>query len=364
MASSTPGPSEAEAAGGGSPFLESLIQSLLAVSEPDDPAKALERTRAEGKTLFRASAATILPREDTPVADVRVTDDGVRVPLRDGDEEIGTLALARDEPFTDAEVSRATTFAAFAARAIRTARLVAQTKAREEERARLTERLVTAEQDERRRLSIFLHDGPLQSMSGIALMHDAALAAIRDGRYDDAASVIESSLERERATIRTLRDLSFAIEPIVLRDQGFSAAVRALGEQMERAEGIRVSVDVSVGERLAEKAQVALYQLIREALQQAVRRRPNRVAVSMSEEDGGFALEIRDDGMDERRQGVVAELGERVHVLNGNVVLESVAEGGTAIRVALPSYARSAPTAGRAAEDDAEAEADSGGAPG
>ncbi len=72
-------------------------------------------------------------------------------------------------------------------------------------------------------------------------MHDAALAAIEDGRYEDAERVIESSLSKERETIRTLRDLSFAIEPVVLRDQGFHAAVRALGDQIEDSQQITVA---------------------------------------------------------------------------------------------------------------------------
>ena len=101
-------------------------------------------------------------------------------------------------------------------------------------------------------------------------MHDAALAALRDGRYEDAARVIESSLPRERETIRTLRDLSFAIEPVVLRDRGFHAAVRALGDQIEDSQQITVGTDVEAGEQLGEKAQVALYQIIRESLNQAV----------------------------------------------------------------------------------------------
>ncbi len=108
----------------------------------------------------------------------------------------------------------------FASRAVENARLVMEAQEREAERGRLTEQLITAEQDERRRLSLFLHDGPVQAMAGIALMHDAALASIEDGRYEDAAKVIESSLERERRTIQELRDLSFAIEPLVLRDAG------------------------------------------------------------------------------------------------------------------------------------------------
>ena len=223
-------------------------------------------------------------------------------------------------------------------------RLVAEARAREAERVHLTEQLITAEQDERRRLSVFLHDGPLSSMSGIALMHDAALAAIADGRYDDAAKVIETSLEREREIIRTLRDLTFAMEPLVLRDHGFGAAIGALREQIERANRITVSTSVEAGESISEKAQVALYQIIREALTQAVRRRPGRIDVRVTEqEDGSFLAELADDGLEERRRASIEAIEERVRILNGRLTIETGEGGGTVVRVAVPAYV-AAPT--------------------
>ena len=219
------------------------------------------------------------------------------------------------------------------------ARLLEDAREREEERARLTEQVITAEQDERRRISLFLHDGPLQSMSGIALMHDAALAAIQDGRHEDAARVIESSLERERKTIQELRDLSFAIEPVVLRDAGFHAAVRALGDQIEQSHRVTVSTNVRDGERLGEKTQAALYQIIREAVSQAVRRKPENIEVAVGElDDGGFAVEISDDGVGERRRASIEEIEERVRVLNGRFSVEHGDEGGTMVRVVIPGY--------------------------
>ena len=80
------------------------------------------------------------------------------------------------------------------------------------------DRLILAEQDERRRLALFLHDGPVQQLSGIALMLDGALHAIEAGSGDQASQIIRTALGRHRATIRELRDLSFALEPVVLRD--------------------------------------------------------------------------------------------------------------------------------------------------
>jgi signal transduction histidine kinase len=338
-------------------FLESLVEAIGVVSDSREPSEILDRTCAEARRLFDAHEARVVSGDALATHEAHERDGALRVPLRADEGALGMLELRRSEPFHRGDLIRAKVLADFASRAVENARLLAEAREREDERARLTERLITAEQDERRRLSIFLHDGPLQAMSGIALMHDAALAAIREGRYADAEMVIAGSLERERDTIRTLRDLSFAIEPLVLRDRGFAAAVRALAEQVEASHGITVSASVETGERLGEKAQVALYQLIRDAVNQAVRRRPGRISITVSEDGERFTTEIADDGMGERRRGGIEELDERVRVLNGHVTVEPRREGGTIVRVVLPAYAGLAesPAAGADASVDPQA---------
>jgi len=320
-------------------FLESLVGSMGALAGSRSPGEILDRTCTEAVELFGARSADFLPAADVDVVDAHEIKGGLHVPLRAGKEPIGTLELRRSEPFHRVDLIRATMLADFASRAVENVRLLEEAREREDERARLTERLITAEQDERRRLSIFLHDGPLQSMSGIALMHDAALAAIREGRLEDAEQIVASSLDRERDTIRNLRDLSFAIEPLVLRDAGFAAAVGALQEQIEGSYRITVAADVDAGEELAEKAQVALYQLIREAVNQAVGRKPQRITITVASNGDGFVTEIGDDGTVERRRSRIDELDERVRVLNGSVEIDSNPEAGTTVRVILPPYA-------------------------
>jgi signal transduction histidine kinase len=209
----------------------------------------------------------------------------------------------------------------------------------ERERIRLFEQLVAAEQDERRRLAVFLHDGAVQSLSGIALMLDAVGHAIEEGRYEDAQQVLTSALDRQRQTIQSLRDLSFNIEPIVLRDQGFVPAVRALAERLGIDEPVKVDVDVAAGEELVERARVALYQLIREALGQAVGRRPTTVSVTLADlPDGGAELRVVDDGHLERRRDSAEAFEERARPLSGRVEVERT-ETGTTVSVLLPAYA-------------------------
>jgi signal transduction histidine kinase len=323
-------------------FLESLVDSIAAVSSTLDAAEILDRTCDEARRLFDASSARILPPGHVSGTD-RPAGERMVVPLAVHGELLGDLELARPDAFHRWDHMRATVLADFAARMVENSRLLEEARDREAERERLTERLITAEQDERRRLSLFLHDGPLQSMSGIALMHDAALAALQEGRTEDAANVIENSLQKERDTIRVLRDLSFAIEPLVLRDQGFYAAVRALADQVEGTHRITVVTHVEAGERLGEKTQVALYQIIRESLNQAVRRRPQKIEVVVGErEDGGFQTEITDDGVEERRRASIEAIDERVKILNGRLEIDSGENGGTLVRVVVPPYVAAA----------------------
>ena len=202
------------------------------------------------------------------------------------------------------------------------------------------DRLIAAEQDERRRLALFLHDGPVQNLSGIALMIDAALHSIENGDLDAARSVLGSALGRQRQTIRDLRNLSFGLEPVVLREQGFEPAIRALADQIGLEQGLQIDLDVERGERLGEKVQVGLYQIIREAVTQAVRRGPpTRIAVGLRDVDrGGVELVIEDDGAGERRKASLDALGERAATLNGRFTVEQPAGGGTLVRVVLPAY--------------------------
>jgi signal transduction histidine kinase len=211
----------------------------------------------------------------------------------------------------------------------------------EAERARLSDQLITAEQEERRRIALFLHDVPVQAMSGIALMLDGVMDAIDRGADDDAKRVLRMALDRQRETIRELRDLSFALEPVVLRDQGFTPAVAALAEQIGLSHQVQIELDVKAGEALAERAQAALYQIIREAIDQAVRRGPpTRISVRVaSVNGGGVEALIVDDSPGERRRRSFDEIEQRARTLQGQVTVETSPDGdGTAVRVTLPPY--------------------------
>jgi signal transduction histidine kinase len=318
-------------------FLESLVETMGSIA---GGAEVLERTRQEAERLFEARVLLLEPGERPRQAPAENT---IVIPLRAHDEEIGALRMTRQRPFDRDDVVRATVLADFAAREHENAQLLGDARVREAERSRLSDQLITAEQDERRRLANELHDGAVQSLSGVALMLDAGLNSIEEGRGREAQEIIGRALERHRATIGQLRNLSFNLEPVVLRDQGFAPAVRALTDQIELAHSVRVELDVEAAEQLADKTQAAIYQIIREALDQAVHRGPPQtLSVTMRQTpDGGIETAIADDAPGERRRRSLEELEERARTLNGVLTVDQGENAGTTVRLVLPPYATS-----------------------
>jgi signal transduction histidine kinase len=205
-----------------------------------------------------------------------------------------------------------------------------------------TEQVLAAEQDERRRIALFLHDGPVQSLAGIALMLDAALDFMRRGNVDQAGTVLEKAMSRTRLTIGELRDLSFNLEPVVLRDHGFAMAVNALAQDRGIEYGIQVEVDVAPVETLGERSQAALYQIVREAFEGAIRRGPpkNFSVRIVKMPDDALEATITDDAPGERRKRSIEVLEERARTLHAALTVEQADEG-TTMRLVLPTYAGS-----------------------
>jgi signal transduction histidine kinase len=208
------------------------------------------------------------------------------------------------------------------------------------ERALLAERIL-AEQEERRRLGELLHDGPVQHLSAIAQILDVALATLRSGDGDRTDELLSRGLELARDTSRELRTLCDDLEPQALSDLGFTTAVEALVRRFASRHDVEIDLEIEYADELGEHAQTALYQIVREAIDQAVRRgAPSRIEVSIRETTGGGAeLVVSDDGPPERRSAVLEALAERAATLNARFSSEVRYPRGSTIRVELPPSA-------------------------
>jgi signal transduction histidine kinase len=202
----------------------------------------------------------------------------------------------------------------------------------------LAERL-RAERDERRRLAELIHDGPVQLVAAISQMLDAAQAALASGDVRGGSVIVERALAVAREASTDLREIVTGIEPQALRELGLAAALGELAERHAARRGVAFELDVAAGDDLGDGAQSGLYQIVRDALDQAVRRGPpTRVAITIAPAAAGVELRIADDGGRERREAVLNALAERAAELNGTFACETT-DAGTSLAVRLPPSA-------------------------
>jgi signal transduction histidine kinase len=198
-----------------------------------------------------------------------------------------------------------------------------------------------AEQEERRRVAELLHDGPVQQLSAISQMLDAGLADLEGGKTERAAEVFARGLEIARDTARDLRALCDDLEPRVLHQVGFGSAVAALTRRISSRHEIEIDLDVAHADELGENAAIALYQILREATEQAVKRGTlTRIEITLRPtEGGGIELVVADDGPPERRAAVLEALAERAATLNGRFSSEVRYPRGSTVRIEVPPAA-------------------------
>ncbi|HET9289176.1 MAG TPA: histidine kinase [Gaiella sp.] len=202
----------------------------------------------------------------------------------------------------------------------------------------VAERLL-GERAERRRIAEQLHDGPVQHVAALSQMLDAALAALEGDDVASGRRVVARALEVARDAAEELRGIVAGLEPVMLDEVGLAAAVRELADRTAGRRGARVELTID-DEGLGEGARSSLFQVIREALDQAVRRGPpSAVSVSVAKTPaGGVELVVSDDGAPERRQAVIDGLAERAAELNGS--FEAGRDGRwTTIRLLVPPSA-------------------------
>ena len=272
--------------------------------------------------------------------------------------QAGALAVLRpaDRPFSAVERAQLRVFAAAAVRTAHNARLftLAETlrveaELRERERGRLSDRLLRVEEGERRRLALALHDGPQQSIAGIGLIVQAAHDTIRAGEVDEGLRSLQRALEHCRTVVGSLRTLTFALEPITLRDHGFTAAFCELAGQLSESHKVEIAVDASAidaarppGPGLALPHRAGGHDERRQARGRHAHRRHGAPL-----EKGGLELCIADDGRgasedDLQRGGMhrgVDAMRERAWGVGGTMTFEETAGGGCTVRVIVPPRA-------------------------
>jgi signal transduction histidine kinase len=206
----------------------------------------------------------------------------------------------------------------------------------EELRASRT-RIITAGDQERRRLERNLHDGAQQRLV-VALLTLRRLEHRLEGESEVPDELRAARVELEGA-IEDLRELARGLHPPLLARRGLAAAVRSASSRS----AIPIELDLSIGEGLPPAVEAAAYYVCAEAVTNTVKHaRASGVWIRIEQENGRLEVDVRDDGVggacidcDEDASGL-GGLADRVEALGGSIELTSPAGAGTRIVVVFP----------------------------
>ncbi len=262
----------------------------------------------------------------------------IRLPLAYQNELIGELLLAPrvgEEAFSDADRRLLEYLARQAGVAAHAVRLTVDLQLSRE-------RLVTAREEERRRLRRDLHDGLGAQLAGLNVQAGVLRRLIPQD--PEAADELVMELRDElRAAIGDIRRLVYDLRPPALDDLGLAGALDRLAERYgAEGEGLRVLVKTPEElPPLPAAVEVAVYRIAQEALTNVVRHaRAGECMVRLDTPERWLRMEITDDGAgiaEEHEAGVgLLSMRERAAELGGNCVVESPLAGGTRLLVRLP----------------------------
>jgi PAS domain S-box-containing protein len=223
--------------------------------------------------------------------------------------------------------------------------------ARDELRA-LAGRLMTMQEEERRRIARELHDSLGQQL-GVA---QAELHQLR--RHPDPAAAGPALLELESRLGRLsdeVRDLSHRLHPAVLEDLGLTAALRSLAAEFERGSGTRVRLQLDDRfQGVPVEVATVVYRVAQEALRNAAKHSGGNVevTVTLAATEDSLRLEVADTGPGFHMDAVRAKGGlgivsmrERARLAGGTLQIEAAAGRGTVVRLNIPKPAPKAPPA-------------------
>src|SRR2546427_337663 len=251
-----------------------------------------DRLRLAASWPAMAAEDVWLPLDDGEAVDVAGADRVAEV--RHQGELLGALTLTKpaNDPVTSPEEKLLTDLASQAGLVLRNVRLTAELRARLEDLRSSRQRLVAAQDQERRKLERNLHDGAQQQL--VALAVKARLASALVGKEPAKELAMLGDLQQGLGdALETLRDLARGIYPPLLADKGLGAALEA----QARKAALPVAVEPNGIGRYPQEIEAAVYFCTLEALNNVAKyAEASSVHVGLADEGGELQFRIVDDG--------------------------------------------------------------------
>lgn len=216
-------------------------------------------------------------------------------------------------------------------------------------RYQIGERVIRAQEEERRRVAREIHDGPAQAMANVVLRTEICERLLKLGR-DEAAQELAQLKILVKDSLRELRRIIFNLRPMALDDLGLIPTLRRYLENLRESEGTPVRLSVVGREvRFSSTVEVAIYRMVQEAVNNARRHAqasrievvihfegPSSVVIIVEDDGVGFDLEAaKAEWVTQSNFGLMS-MRERIELLGGEFEVTSVLGRGTRILAKIP----------------------------
>ncbi len=212
----------------------------------------------------------------------------------------------------------------------------------------ILQKILTTQEEERKRIARQLHDETTQSILGLIMRLEATIAA---GNDDEGKTRRMLTNVRDLAveTIDNIHNIIFDLRPSVLDDLGLISALRWYTENRLETLNIKVRVEITGEEiQLPPQIEIALFRVVQEAITNIARHASaNNVILSVDYQESAISIEVEDDGQGfdteaiSFKAGQVEGLGllgmnERITLLGGKLGIESQPNSGTRLIIEVP----------------------------
>jgi signal transduction histidine kinase len=264
------------------------------------------------------------------------------VPLRAGFESYGVVVFSSSKPkaFTQEHIDLISAFCNQAVIALENARLY-RTLQQDKQR------IIESQEESRRRLARELHDGPTQTISALAMrLSFTKMLAKREPAK--AAAELDKLEDLARRTAKEIRMMLFTLRPVVLETQGLVAALQQYADKLRESDGLPVTIENSVQDRLPSEVEDIAFSVIEEAVNNARKHaKAQGITVRMRVQRGLFVAEVEDKGKgfdlssvtkgyDQRGSLGLINMRERAALVEGNVKIDSTPGKGTTVTLLIP----------------------------
>ena len=213
----------------------------------------------------------------------------------------------------------------------------------------LSERAITAQEEERKRIARQLHDDTAQSLSTLIISLERLESAITAGTPDDLQARLAAARQLATRALEDLRKIIYGLRPTLLDDLGLVPAIRWYARASLEEIGVQVSFDtLDETTRLPPQLETLLFRIAQEAINNVVHHADAKsVVISLERDDGSICLRVEDDGrgfdvakitgqaLRLRRLGLLG-IQERADLVGGEATVDSMPGRGTRLQVRMP----------------------------